>query len=91
MKIDANLTMVKGRAASGPGPRRLKSLSQSAPTSGVISLISKENRQAWNLDLNTLEEAQRLLGTVKHYLEVTQGDSLVEVHRLDTQCLVRLR
>ena len=89
MKIDANLTLVKGRAA--PGPRRPKNLSQSAPTSGAISLISQENRQAWRLDLNSLEEAKRLLGTVKHYLEVTQGDSVAEVHRLDNQCLVRLR
>ncbi|MEW6386539.1 MAG: hypothetical protein AB1491_03385 [Thermodesulfobacteriota bacterium] len=91
MKIEANLTLVKGRAATGPGPRRPGSSRKNPTTPGATSLISQENRQAWHLDLDSLEEAQRLLGTVKHYLQTTQGDNLAGVHHVDSQCLVRLR
>jgi hypothetical protein len=91
MKIDDHLILLKGQAATGPSPRRPQKDSAQKTCSGVILLISQENQRAWRLRPKSLEEAKKILGLVQEQMARMPEDSLAEVHRLDDQCLVRLR
>ncbi len=87
MKVEVNLTLVKGQCASGAGPRKT-SRKDSSP--GIVLLITQENQQARRLDLSSLTEARTLLATVNRRLSETPGEVLSGVHLLDSSCLVRL-
>jgi hypothetical protein len=87
MKVEANLTVIKGQANSNPSPRR--ALREGTP-SGVVLLISQENQEARRLDPASLAEAQSLLQEMSRRLTGAPGETLAEVHRLKPSCLVRL-
>lgn len=90
MKVEVNLTVVKGEALSGTGPRRAPRVRQQDSSSGVVLLISQENQQARRLDPASLSEAKNLLREVTQRLEGTPGEAVAEVHLLESPCLVRL-
>jgi hypothetical protein len=91
MKIEANLTLVKGQETACAGPRRTSRVASQADSSGIELLISQENQQARRLDPSSLTEARDLLLDVTWRLSGNPADSLVEVHLLESPCLVRLR
>jgi len=88
MKAEPSLTVVRGQAASGTRPRRLKRQPTQTPPE-VMSLISLENQQASRLDLHSLQEAQTLLEKLIFQVEEAKAE-LEEVHQLQERCLVRL-
>ena len=90
MKIDPNLTLVKGQETAEPSPRRTSRNSRPASSSGIELLISRENRQARRSDPASLTEARDLLLDVTWRLSGTPGETLAEVHVLKSPCLVRL-
>jgi hypothetical protein len=90
MKIDPNLTLVKGQETAGPSPRRTPRASRQASSAGIELLISRENRQARRSDPASLTEARDLLLDVTCRLSGTPGETLAEVHVLKSPCLVRL-
>ena len=88
MKAEPSLKVVKGQAASGTRPCRLKrQITQSPPE--IMSLISLENQEASRLDLHSLQAAQDLLEQLLFQVEEVKG-TLEEVHELQERCLVRL-
>lgn len=88
MKAEPSLKVVKGQAASGTRPRRLRrQVIQSPPE--IMSLISLENQEASRLDLHSLQEAQDLLEELLFQVEEVK-DALEEVHQLQERCLIRL-
>jgi len=90
MKIDANLTVVKGQEPVGNGPRKTNRASRQASSPGIELLISRENQQARRSDPASLTEARTLLLDVTWRLSGTPGETLAEVHLLKSPCLVRL-
>jgi hypothetical protein len=90
MKVETNLTLVKGQEATGNGPKRNSRISRQASTPVFELLISKENQQARRLDPASLPEARTLLENIRHRLEGTPGEVASGVHTLDSSCLVRL-
>ena len=91
MKIEANLTLVKGQETVCTGPRKTSRVARQADSSGIELLISEENQQARRLDPSSLTEACTLLQDVTRRLSGTPADSAAEVHLLESPCLVRLR
>jgi hypothetical protein len=90
MKVDPNLTLVKGQDASATSPRRT-SRSRGEVSPGKKDLvISRENQLARRLDPTSLGEARSLLLEVVWGLSANPGDDLAEVHLLNPPCLVRL-
>ena len=90
MKVDPNLTLVKGQETAGSASRRTPRTSRKASSSGIELLISQENQQARRSDPTSLTEARHLLLDVTWRLSGTPGDTLAEVHLLKSPCLVRL-
>ena len=90
MKIDANLTVVKGQEPVGKGPRKNSRAPRQASSSGIELLISRENQQARRSDPSSLTEARNLLLDVTWQLSGNPGENLAEVHLLKSPCLVRL-
>lgn len=90
MKVDANLTLVKGQDASATSPRRTSRSAWEVSPARKDLVISRENQQARRLDPTSLSEARSLLMEVTWGLSATPGDDLVEVHLLNPPCLVRL-
>ena len=90
MKVDANLTLVKGQETAGNGPRKTSRISRQASSTGIELLISQENQQARRSDPSSLTEARTLLLDVTWRLSGTPGETLAEVHLLKSPCLVRL-
>jgi hypothetical protein len=88
MKAEPSLKVVKGQAASGTRPRRLKRQIIPSPPE-LMSLISLENQEASRLELHSLEEAQDLLEKLLLQVEQVKAD-LEEVHQLQERCLIRL-
>jgi hypothetical protein len=91
MKIEANLTLVKGQETACTGPRKNSRAARPADSSGIELLISQENQQAHRLDPASLTEARTLLLDVTGLLSGNPADALSEVHLLESPCLVRLR
>jgi hypothetical protein len=91
MKVEANLTLVKGQDTACAGPGKTSRPARQAPSSGIERLISRENQQARRLDPSSLTEARSLLLDVTWRLSGSPGESLSEVHLLESPCLVRLR
>ncbi len=91
MKIDANLTLVKGQETACQRPRKTSRGARQADSSGIELLISKENQQARRLDPSSLTEARGLLLDVTWRMSGTPADSAAEIHQLESPCLVRLR
>ncbi len=90
MKIEANLTLVKGQETACQSSRKTSRAARQADSSGIELLISKENQQARRLDPSSLTEARDLLLDVTWRMSGTPADSLDEVHLLESTCLVRL-
>jgi hypothetical protein len=91
MKVETNLTLVKGQEATGDGPKRNSRLSRQASSPVFELLISQENQQARRLDPASLPEARTLLNNITRQLDQgLQGRSPSGVHLLDSSCLVRL-
>ena len=90
MKVEANLTLVKGQETAGNDSRRPSRTSRKASSSGIELIISQENQQARRADPSSLTEACNLLLDVTWRLSGTSGDSLAEIHLLKSPCLVRL-
>jgi hypothetical protein len=90
MKIETNLTLVKGQETACTGPRKTSRVARQADPSGIELLISKENQQARRLDPSSLIEARDLLLDVTWRMSENPADSLTEVHLLESSCLVRL-
>lgn len=90
MKVEANLTVIKGQANSNPSPRRALRANREGTPSGVVLLISQENQEARRLDPASLAEAQSLLQEMSRRLTGAPGETLAEVHGLKPSCLVRL-
>jgi hypothetical protein len=91
MKIEPNLTVVKGQETACTGPQKTSRVARQADSSGIKLLISKENQQARRLDPSSLTEARALLQDVTYRLSGSPADSSAEVHLLESPCLVRLR
>ncbi len=90
MKVEANLTLVKGQEATGDGPQKKSRLPRQASSPVFELLISQENQQARRLDPASLPEARILLNKVTRQLTGTPGEVASGVHLLDSSCLVRL-
>ena len=90
MKVDANLTLVKGQETAGNGLRKTSRVSRQVSSSGIELLISEENQQARRLDPSSLTEARTLLLDVTWRISGTPGENLAEVHLLKSPCLIRL-
>ncbi len=90
MKVEVNLTLVKGETMSDARPRRAPRVRQESSSPGVVLLISQENQQARRLDPASLTEAKNLLRDVTRHLEGTPGEAAAEFHLLKSPCLVRL-
>ncbi len=90
MKVDSRLTVIKGaqEQVSRRSPRPRPS---SCSPEGVIILISRENRRAWQSIPASHQEALRVLQEVQGRLQQDRKSALAKVHRLDAWCLVRLR
>jgi hypothetical protein len=91
MKIEPNLTLVKGQETACTNPRKTSRVARQTDSSGIELLISQENQQAHRLDPSSLTEARSLLLDVTWRLSGNPADSLAEVHLLESPCLVRLR
>jgi hypothetical protein len=91
MKVDANLTLVKGQESACTGPRKTSRVTRQDTSSGIELIISQENQQARRLDPSSLTEARTLLLDVTWQLSGTPTESLGEIHLLKSPCLVRLR
>jgi hypothetical protein len=91
MKIEPNLTLVKGQETACQRPRKPSRAARQADSSGIELLISQENQQARRLDPSSLTEARDLLLDVTWRMSGTRADSAAEVHLLESPCLVRLR
>ena len=90
MKVDANLTLVKGQETTAPSPRKTSGVSRQTSSTGIELLISRENQQARRLDPASLTEARTLLKGVTWQLSATPGETAADVHLLKSPCLVRL-
>ena len=90
MKVDVNLTLVKGQETAGDGPRKTSRVSRQVSSSGIELLISEENQQARRLDPASLTEARTLLLDVTWRISGTPEETLAEVHLLKSPCLIRL-
>ena len=90
MKVEVNLTVVKDEAVSDTNHRRTPRAGKESSSPEVVLLISQENQQARRLDPTSLTEAQNLLLEVTRHLAGAPGETLAEVHLLESQCLVRL-
>lgn len=90
MKVEVNLTLVKGQNEACTNPRKTSKVARELSSPGIKLLISQENQQARRLDPSSLTEARTLL------LDVTQGlsgmprEAVAEVHILESSYLVRL-
>ncbi len=91
MKVDDNLMVIRGQAVTGTGTRKARPITAQSSQPGVILLISQENQRAWRLKPNSLEEAKKILSKVKDHLQQTKGETLSDIHGLDSHCLIRLR
>jgi len=91
MKVEANLTLVKGQDTACTGPRKTSRAPRQGDSPGIELLISQENQQARRLAPSSLTEARSLLLDVTWRLSGNPADSLAEVHLLESPCLVRLR
>ncbi len=90
MKVDPHLTLVKKlEGVDNRRQRQARAYSQGT-LEGVVLLVSQENRRASRLSPNSLGEAKELLEKVRMNLEAAREETLVEVHRLEAHCLVRL-
>jgi len=90
MKVEVNLTLVKGHNETPTSPRRTSKPSREFSSPGIKLLISQENQQARRLDPASLTEARNLLLDVTHQLSATPKEAAAEVHLVDSSCLVRL-
>ncbi len=90
MKVEANLTLVKGQDQACTSPRKTSQASRELSSPGIELLISQENQQARRLDPSNLTEARTLLLNVSRRLSGLPGEVLAEVHLLESSCLVRL-
>lgn len=90
MKVEVNLTLVKGQEATGDGPQRGSRPLRQASSPVFELLISEENQQARRLDPASLPEARTLLHKVSRQLTKAPGEVAGKVHLLDSSCLVRL-
>ena len=90
MKVDPNLTLVKGQETADNNPCRASRTPRQTSSTGIELLISRENQQARRLDPSSLTEARNLLLDVTWRLSKTPGETLAEVHLLKSPCLVRL-
>lgn len=90
MKVDTNLTLVKGQAEACTGPPQASRVTREAPPPEFELLISQENQQAHRLDPSSLTEARSLLLEVTRRLSRAPGEALAQVHLLKSPCLVRL-
>jgi hypothetical protein len=90
MKVEVNLTLVKGQEATGDGPKRSSQLPRQASSPVFELLISQENQQARRLDPASLHEARTLLNKITRQLTRTPGEVAGKVHLLNSSCLVRL-
>lgn len=90
MKIDPNLSLVKGQETVGNNPRRSSRASRPNSSKGIELLISKENQQARRSDPTSLIEARSLLLDVTYGLSEASGETLTDLHVLKSPCLIRL-
>ncbi|MFZ2087090.1 MAG: hypothetical protein WAU47_00820 [Desulfobaccales bacterium] len=90
MKVDINLTLVKGQDATSNSLRRTSGGPREVSPAKRDLVISRENQQARRLDPSSLMEARSLLLEVTYGLSTGAGDALAEVHLLKPPCLVRL-
>lgn len=88
MKVEVNLTLVKGQEAAGEHAPRKPRVIQAR--SGIELLISQENQQARRLDPASLPQARALLTSITRRLTQTATETLSGVHLLDSSCLIRL-
>lgn len=90
MKVETNLTLIKGQEATGDAPKRNSRIPRQASPPVFELLISKENQQARRLDPSSLPEARTLLKNIRQGMMETSGEVASGVHLLDSSCLVRL-
>ncbi|MGQ9689432.1 MAG: hypothetical protein ACUVXF_11700 [Desulfobaccales bacterium] len=90
MKVEVNLTLVKGQEAAGEQAPRKPRINQSTSRSGIELLISQENQQASRLDPASLPQARTLLTSITRRMTKTPSETLSRVHLLDSSCLIRL-
>lgn len=90
MKVEGNLTLVKGPNEVGTKPRWPPQTTREFSSPGIKLLISQENQQARRLDPSSLTEARSLFLNVTQRLSVAPGEMLADVHLLESSCLVRL-
>uniref|UniRef100_A0A7V4G6F2 Uncharacterized protein n=1 Tax=Desulfobacca acetoxidans TaxID=60893 RepID=A0A7V4G6F2_9BACT len=89
MKVETNFTLIKGQAETTngtPSPRPARK----EGSSGVVLLISQENRAARRWDPDSLPQARVLLEEVTRGISRTSREKLTEVHDLKPSCLIRL-
>lgn len=90
MKVEVNLTLVKGQDETPTSLRKPNRTSRELSSPGIKLLISQENQQARRLDPASLTEARTLLLDVTHRLSEKPKETVAEVHLLESSCLVRL-
>jgi len=90
MKVEANLTLVKGQNEACTSSRKPAKVSREISSPGIKLLISQENQQARRLDPASLPEARTILLDVTQRLSATPKERLTEMHLLQSPCLVRL-
>jgi hypothetical protein len=90
MKVEVNLTLVKGQNEACTSSRRTSKPAREFSSPGIKLLISQENRQARHLDPASLTEARNLLLDVSQRLSETPRETVAEVHLLESPCLIRL-
>ena len=90
MKVEGNLTLVKGQEGVGTTPRRTPRVAGEDSSPVVVRLVSQENRHARCLDPSSLTEARTLLLDMTQQLARTPEEVLSVIHLLESHCLVRL-
>ena len=90
MKVEVNLTLVKGQNEAATSPRKTFKPSSEFSSPGIKLLISQENQQARRLDPASLTEARTLLLDVTQRLSATSKEAAAEMHLVESSCLVRL-
>jgi hypothetical protein len=90
MKVEVNLTLVKGQDETCTSPQKPPKVSREFSSPGIKLLISQENQQARRLDPASLTEARALLLDVTHQISATPRETLSDMHLLESPCLVRL-
>uniref|UniRef100_A0A7C3V674 Uncharacterized protein n=1 Tax=Desulfobacca acetoxidans TaxID=60893 RepID=A0A7C3V674_9BACT len=90
MKVDANLTLVKGQDTACSGSRKTSRAARQGASPGFEFLITQENQKARLLDPSSLHAARSLLLEVTWRLSSSPRETLAEVHQLESPCLIRL-